>query len=224
MLENTHKEILLIDKSKGITSFDVIRELRNILGIKKMGHAGTLDPLATGLLIVGVEGGTKKMEEYLGLDKVYEAEVLIGEKRTTGDMEGEVIDKKDVSCEYVEEKIESVLSSLVGEVELSVPIYSAIKVDGKPLYWYARNNKEVEVPKKIMRILDISYGGITKHERGCVITFSIHVGSGAYIRSIAEEIGERLGLPAVLFGLRRTRIGDFDIKDASTLEELKKAL
>ena len=123
------ENILLIDKPKGITSFDVIRELRKKLGIKKMGHAGTLDPLATGLMIIGIGDGTKLLKDYFGLPKTYRTEILIGKQTTTGDLEGEVV--KETTVHKIDmKKIERILKEITGTIELPVPLYSAVKVDG----------------------------------------------------------------------------------------------
>jgi len=199
--------IILADKPKGITSFDVIRRLRRELGIKKMGHAGTLDPLASGLMIIATEKDTKKLYEYLKLPKTYEVEILIGESRTTGDMEGEIIEKRQVG---VLENVEEVLEALIGEIKLAVPKYSAIKVGGQALYKKARKGEIFEAPVKMMVVNSIQLDNVD----GTVLHVTISVESGAYIRSIAEEIGRRLGYPAVVKELRRTVIGEFSVLDA----------
>ncbi len=136
-------DILLIDKPTGITSFDVIRRLRmqykaQGLMAPKMGHAGTLDPLASGLMIIGVGTGTKKLQNYLKLPKVYEASILVGETRTTGDMEGEIVSEKEVKEPIPQEKIQETLAHMIGHLELPVSAYSAIKKDGVPMYKRAR--------------------------------------------------------------------------------------
>lgn len=205
---------MLIDKPVGITSFDCIRRLRKKLGKVKMGHAGTLDPLASGLMLIGIGEGTKQLQSLLGKDKTYVADVVLGEKSTTGDSEGEIIEKKEVG-NIDETEIRSVLASLVGEIELPVPAFSAIKRKGKPLYKYAREGRldEVEIPIKKMRIDRIDL----KEIDGNILVVEMDVGSGTYVRSIAEEIGRRLSLPARLNKLRRTRIGEFRVEDAELL-------
>ncbi len=221
-------EILLIDKPAGITSFDVIRQLRRKTGIKKFGHAGTLDPMATGLMILGVEKGTKRLTELIKLDKEYIAEVRLGEKRSTGDLEGEVIES--VSTVTVsQERIADAVSSLVGTQTLPVSAYSAIKKDGKPMYKRAREAAKIgelldDVPVRNMEVheaelLAIADVAMNDQER-VVITARFFVGSGTYIRSLAEELGNRLGFPATLQALRRTKVGEFDIKDALKLEDI----
>lgn len=218
------EHILLIDKPKGITSFDVIRRLRKSLGIKKMGHSGTLDPLASGLMIIGVEAGTKKLSEYLKLNKVYVAEIRIGEKRTTGDLEGEIIEEKNVDS-LDSEVVKRALEGMQGTLALPVSAYSAIKKNGVPLYKRARKAEktggqmsEDELPIRTMQVFESELQGVECGENRCVLTVRFFVSSGTYIRSLAEELGKRLGYPATLQNLRRTEIGDFDIKDAQTLE------
>jgi tRNA pseudouridine55 synthase len=215
-------EILLIDKPHGITSFDVIRRLRRILNIKKIGHAGTLDPLATGLMIIGVGAGTKKLTELVKLDKEYIAEIQIGESRTTGDLEGEIVESMAVEGLELEE-VEKALASMVGVLKLPVSAYSAIKVDGVPMYKRARNAEKTgevvtEVPMRQMRVDEAVCVSYKIHRQLAVATVRFSVGSGTYIRSLAEELGRRLGYPATLQNLRRTKVGEFDIKDAKTLE------
>jgi len=215
-IKETSDNLLLIDKPKGITSFDVIRRLRKKLGIRKMGHAGTLDPLATGLLLIGVEGGTKKLKDLIGLPKVYEAEILLGKKTTTGDLEGEVIESKEVE-DLNEEGVARVLEEMIGDLQLPVPIYSAIKKEGKPLYKYARKGEEVEIPIKTMKIYTMELLDTFSMDDMYVLSVRMEVGSGTYVRSVAEEIGSRLGFPATVKELRRTKVGEFDIKDAEKI-------
>lgn len=215
-------DIILIDKPKGITSFDVIRRLRKELNIKKMGHAGTLDPLATGLMIIGVQTGTKKLNDYIKLPKEYLAEIRLGEKRITGDLEGEIIEEKEVTS-VDDMEIRNHLKEMVGILRLPVSAYSAIKKDGVPFYKRARqaekSGKEViEVPVRDMEILEAELQNISCGDGRCVLTIQFYVGSGTYIRSLAEELGNRLGYPATLQNLRRTKVGDFNIKNARTLE------
>lgn len=211
------EDILLIDKPKGITSFDVIRKLRKELHGTKMGHAGTLDPLASGLLLVATGKNTKKLNHFLKLPKTYDVEILVGESRTTGDMEGEVIEKSEVD-ELSEKEVLGVFEGMIGTVSLQVPRYSAIKVGGEPLYKKARRGDEFEPPVKDMIITDIRLLGLKKEDDYYVVSASMDVGSGAYVRSIAEEVGRRLGYPAVVKELRRTVIGDFVIENARTLD------
>lgn len=208
--------ILLVDKPVGITSFDVIRKLRKELDIRKMGHAGTLDPLASGLLIIATETDTKKLDQFLKLPKTYEVAVRVGEKRSTGDLEGEVLEKVEVS-DIDEEKVREVLSGFEKVHTLTVPMYSAIKVDGKPLYWYARNGVEVEVPQKDMEVTGVKLLSIERGDEFITINLELAVTSGTYIRALAEKFGELLGYPATTAALRRTIIGGYKVEDAKKI-------
>lgn len=221
-------ELILIDKPKGITSFDVIRRLRRLMNIKKMGHAGTLDPLATGLMIIGVGSGTKRLTGLVKLDKVYIAEILLGERRSTGDMEGEVLEERPVSepVEILQSKISTALTDLVGETELPVSAYSAIKVDGVPMYKRARKAEKTgdvvaEVPMRTMRVYETELFKFEIKGDRAVATVRFKVGSGTYIRSLAEEIGRQVGYPATLQNLRRIKVGEFDIEMAQQIEDFQ---
>jgi len=210
-------KIFLINKPKGITSFDVIRKLRKKLGIRKIGHAGTLDPLATGLLIIGVEEGTKKLKDLIGFSKQYEVEILLGLKTDTGDIEGRIIDqKKIVSIDQGD--IVGVLGKMVGKLKLPVPVYSAIKRGGEPLYKKARRGEKVDVPIKDMEIYNIVLRGHRPHGDGYILEVTIDVSSGTYVRSVAEEIGKRLNVPATVKELRRTKVGEYSIENAESIE------
>lgn len=226
MFDMPDSELLLIDKPLGITSFDVIRRLRRILNIKKMGHAGTLDPLATGLMIIGVGAGTKKLTGLVKLDKEYIAEVRIGESRSTGDLEGEVLEEKIVKG-LTREMVEIVLATMVGTLTLPVSAYSAIKIDGLEMYKRARRAEKsgevvTEVPIREMRVdaAELLQFKISGNQAVATVRFS--VGSGTYIRSLAEELGRLLEYPATLQALRRTKVGEFSIEDALTFDELAK--
>lgn len=210
--------ILLIDKPKGITSFDVIRRLRRKLGERKMGHAGTLDPLASGLMIVAVGDKTKELSQYIKFPKEYIAEILVGESRTTGDMEGEVLEEKEVKkLDLDKGKIKKILREMGGEIELPVPVYSAIKEKGERLYKKARKGEEVIPPKKKMRVIKAELEGCKRAGKHLILTVVFEVGSGTYIRSLAEEVGRRLGYPATIKELRRTKIGGFRVEDAEKI-------
>lgn len=209
-------DIILIDKPKGMSSFDVIRVLRKKLGIKKMGHSGTLDPLATGLLIIGMGNGTKKLKQYIGLDKTYVMEVLLGRKTETGDLEGKVVEEKQV-YEISKDKVKKVLKSMQGEVELFVPIYSAVKHKGRPLYKYARAGLQVRPAKRKTKIYYLKFLGLNKKKNYYILKAEMKCSKGTYARSVAEEIGSRLNLPATLQNLRRIKIGEFSISKAQKI-------
>ncbi|NQU83354.1 MAG: tRNA pseudouridine(55) synthase TruB [Parcubacteria group bacterium] len=209
------EEIIYIDKPKGITSFDVIRILRKKLGIRKMGHGGTLDPAASGLLIIGINKGTKKLNDFLHFKKTYVMDILLGVKTDTGDMEGKVIEEKKVK-EIDLKIIKKVLKDMEGEIEMEAPIYSAIKLKGKPLYKYAREGKEVKPP---IRKVEIYYLKLLDYKKD-TLRVEMECEKGTYARSVGEEIGKRLEYPATLKDLRRTKIGDIKVEDAKKLEEI----
>jgi len=206
--------IILIDKPSGITSFDVIRKLRRVIGVRKMGHAGTLDPLATGLLIIGVGTATKELTALVGLPKTYEAEILLGSRTDTSDVDGKVLETSPVPI-FSQIDIEKVIGGMKGEIDLPVSLYSAIKKDGKPLYKYAREGESVEAPIRKMIVRDARF---VSYENNIVRTV-FDVSSGTYVRSLAEELARRLGTIGTIQNLRRISIGDYDVKDAKKLED-----
>jgi len=211
----TDGKILLIDKPKGMTSFDVIRDLRKKLGVKKMGHAGTLDPAATGLMIIAVGATTKELEKYVGLPKTYVMDILLGVKTDSGDLDGEIVETiHELSLPNVD-MVKQVLKELIGEIELQVPIYSAIKVRGKKLYEYARKGEEVDVPTRVFKIFDLKLLAIKDN----ILQVQMECAKGTYARAIGEEIGRRLGYPATLSDLRRTKIGEYKVNDAQKLSD-----
>jgi len=230
-----NQEFLLIDKPHGITSFDVIRRLRRMYsdthgGAKapKLGHAGTLDTLATGLMLLGVGQGTKKLGELIKLDKEYIAEVRFGETRTTGDLEGEIVDECVITdtIGQLEVKLAPVLQQFTGTQTLPVSAYSAIKVDGIPMYKRARKaeitgDTVINIPMRDMTVHAVELLGVTVGGDRAVATIRFEVASGTYIRSLAEELGRWIGYPATLQNLRRTSVGEFKIEDAHQLVERK---
>jgi len=213
------EDILFIDKPKGMSSFDVIRVLRKKLKIKKMGHAGTLDPQATGLLIIGVGKGTKKLKEFAQLSKTYLMEVLIGQRTETGDFEGKVVEEKEVKKVDIK-KVKKILKEMEGEIELQVPLYSAVKFKGKPLYKYAREGIKITSPKRRTKIFYLKLLGWKKKGKFFVLKIEMKCQKGTYARSVAEEIGRRLNFPATLKELRRLKIGNFDVSKAKKITEI----
>jgi len=211
--------MLLIDKPVGITSFDVIRHLKKSRPREKFGHAGTLDPRASGLLLILENTETKHAQEYIGLSKTYEVEALIGERRDTGDMEGVILEESPVTT-LSEPLVREVLSSLTGALKLPVPAYSAVKRGGVPLYKKARRGEDVTSPIKTMEIRSVTYTAMRHENDRVIISFTADVGSGTYIRSLVEELGRHLSLPATTYSLRRTRIGDFSIDNAQKLTKM----
>lgn len=213
---NSPASFLLIDKPSGPTSHDMVDFVRRLVGIKKVGHAGTLDPFATGLLILGIGRATKKLGEFVGLDKVYEATVRLGATSDTYDRTGKINVLKDKNI--TTEEIKSVLQKFTGQIEQIPPMFSAKKVAGKKLYELAR--KGIEIERKPINvtifentILDYQYPKLV---------LRISCSSGTYIRSLAHDIGKVLGTGAYLEELRRTNIGHFDVKNARKPDELSK--
>jgi tRNA pseudouridine55 synthase len=218
MEEKPFEKIILIDKPAGMSSFGVVarvrRKLRDELGKKtKVGHTGTLDPFATGLLIILAGKATKKSDEFLKKDKVYEATVKLGETSTTGDIEGE-IEKVSDKVPTLDD-IKKACDKLTGEIMQTVPAYSAVKINGERAYKLARKGKEVEMPtRKVtiyeLEILDYTYPNLK---------IRTHVSSGTYIRTLGEDIGKLLGTGAYLTALRRTKIANFSVEAALKLDE-----
>ena len=214
--------MLLINKEKGMSSFDVIRFLRKKLGVKKIGHAGTLDPLAEGLLIVLVgKEETKAAQDFQGLDKEYEAIARLGIKTDSGDLEGKELERQ-ICKEISKKQIEKALKELEGEHMWQVPIYSAVKVDGRPLYKYARENKAVKIPEKKMGIFQMELLRIENHDEYTDVHYRAKVSSGTYIRVVSEKLGELLGCPATTAHIKRTQIGDFSLSEALKLDDIVK--
>ncbi len=216
MTENTFEEgrVLLIDKPLDWTSFDVIRKIRNLIKIKKVGHAGTLDPLAKGLLIVCTGKFTKKINEYMSQEKEYTGTITLGAITPTYDLESEPREFKPID-EITEELIQETTKIFTGEILQTPPIHSAIKQKGKPVYLLARKGIDVVLePRKIT----ISKFEITSIEMP-VIYFKVVCTTGTYIRSLANDFGAALGCGGYLSKLRRTRIGNFKVEDAISIEE-----
>lgn len=206
--------ILLIDKPAGITSFDIIRQIRRQTGIRKIGHAGTLDPLATGLMIMLVGRATKLSDRYMKQDKRYVTRIHLGETSSTGDAEGSRVKVSEAQPSL--SQIEAAIASFQGEVSQTPPQYSAIKVGGVPAYRTARKGKTVEIPERKVQIYSID---LIKYEYP-LVEFAAHVSSGTYIRTLAEDIGSLLDTGAYVTGLRRESIAGYSIEDAATINEV----
>ena len=209
---------LNVYKPKGITSFDVIRQLRRILKIKQIGHTGTLDPLAEGVLPICI-GKTTKLIDYLQEDKGYIAEINFGWISNTYDTEGELVKTSDGAI--AKKQLEEILKSFEGETEQTPPIYSALKLNGKKLYEYARkgiSTNDIEIPKRRIKISQISLIDFDEKSRKAKII--VYCSKGTYIRSIINDIGEKSGLGAVMSGLVRIKSGKFTIEEATKLDEL----
>lgn len=207
--------ILLIDKPYRWTSFDVVNKLRYVLKIKKIGHAGTLDPLATGLLIVCVGKMTKRIDEFMGLEKEYTGTMVIGQTTPSHDLETEVSAPQDISA-ITHDMIVEASKNFIGEISQLPPMHSAIRVGGKRAYAFARKGNEVELKPRTVEVREFEITDVRLPE----VDFRIVCSKGTYIRSIARDMGTTLGVGAYLSALRRTRIGTFSIDDALTIEKV----
>ncbi len=210
---------LLIDKPAGMTSHDVIDQVRQITGERRVGHAGTLDPFATGLLIVAVgRDSTKKLSEYVGLDKEYEAVFVLGMRSETDDPEGPVA-PSETDRDITREEIETAMQKFIGQIEQVPPKYAAIKVGGRKLYQAARAGQEIERKPRSVKIDEFEL--LDTSEDNHKLTVRIKCGSGTYIRALARDLGDELGVGGYVEQLRRTKIGEYKIENAKTLEQIK---
>lgn len=212
-------QIILIDKPAGISSFGVVAKVRGRLKAElgrkvKVGHTGTLDPFATGLLILLTGQMTKKSSEFLKLDKEYIAELKLGYVSSTGDPEGEITEVISSKHSYSSlEKVTSVINSFVGEIDQTPPKFSAIKINGERAYKLARKGQDFEIPSRKVTIYNIEILDYHYPE----LKIKVHCSSGTYIRTLAEDIGKKLGTGAYLTALRRTKIGKYSVRNASVL-------
>lgn len=212
-------EILLIDKPDNMSSFGVVARVRRKLSERaghkiKVGHTGTLDPFATGLLVLLIGKGTKRANEFLKLDKEYLATVHLGATSTTGDPEGEIT-KQPISNIPNLDTVTSVVNSFVGEIEQTVPQFSAVKINGQRAYKLARSGKPIEMPRRTVTIYELEILDYAWPE----LKIRCKVSSGTYIRTLGEDIGQKLGTGAYLTALRRTKVGEFLIEDATKLDD-----
>lgn len=214
--------IILINKEKGCTSHDVVYKVKKLTK-SKVGHTGTLDPNATGVLPLLIGEATKISKYLINHDKEYEVVLELGKKTSTADVEGEVIEEKEVPAEILAAKyVRKILKTFIGKQEQTPPIYSAIKVNGKKLYEYARKGQEVKLEPRQIEIYDIELLNINKTEKQ--INFRVQCSKGTYIRSLCEDIAEKLGTVGFMKELKRTVVGDFKIENAITLEELREKI
>lgn len=210
--------IIVINKPKGCTSHDIVYKVKKILK-EKVGHTGTLDPNATGVLPLLIGEGTKLSKYLIEHDKIYTATIFLGKETTTLDIEGKVIKEKKVDLKKLtEENLKRVLSEFIGKQEQIPPIYSAIKVNGKKLYDYARNGQEIEIKPRAIEIYDIKLENID----GNKITYTVKCSKGTYIRTLCKDIAEKLETVGYMENLQRKEVGKFNIKDAITIDELEK--
>jgi tRNA pseudouridine55 synthase len=219
MSTNSFLNILLIDKEVGWTSNDVVRKLKGMLNrdeVKKIGHAGTLDPFATGLLLIMLNEGTKKFDHLQTLKKEYIAEIEFGKVTDTYDVTGEVVEEYKREIILEKEKLENILQEkFSGKISQLPPKYSALKVAGKRAYDLARQGKEVNLEPRVVEI----YKSEILHIEKNVLLLRVVVSSGTYIRSLAHDLGRELGVGAYCKSLRRTKIGEYDVQDARKINQ-----
>ena len=208
--------ILVVNKPSDCTSHDVVSKIRRTYNIKKVGHTGTLDPLATGVLPILIGKGTKLSKYLINHDKEYISTIKLGIKTDTGDLEGKIIETKKI-LNVSKEEIEVVLNSFVGKSIQTPPIYSAIKINGKKLYEYARSGQEVEIPKRNIEIYKIELLEKTLDE----IKFKVMCSKGTYIRSLCEDIAQKLNNIGTMSQLQRTMCGRFKLSDSINMNELQ---
>ena len=208
--------VLNIRKEKGYTSFDVVAKLRGILHMKKIGHTGTLDPDATGVLPVCLGKATKLCDLLTDKNKTYEAVLLLGKTTDTQDITGEVLEEKSTEA-LTEEKVREAIEGFIGDYEQIPPMYSALKVNGKKLYELAREGKVIERKARPVKILDIQILEIDLPK----VRMEVSCSKGTYIRTLCHDIGEKLGCGGCMESLIRTRVSTFRIEDAKTLDEIE---
>lgn len=216
MSQSDYEGVLLVDKPSGITSHDVVDRVRRKLRMKRVGHAGTLDPMATGLVIILVGKATKLSQYLIGLDKVYEGTIEFGRSTNTHDAEGETLEERPVPPLTLEEMAEAV-RAFVGDQYQTPPMFSAKKIEGVPLYKLARKGKEVEREPRFIRI---SRFDIDRWESPD-LDFTLACSKGTYVRTVAHDLGNKLGCGAFLKGLRRVEIDRFQIEDSLELVEFE---
>lgn len=211
--------IIIINKHKGCTSHDIVYKVKKMFN-EKVGHTGTLDPMATGVLPLLIGKGTQCSKYLINHDKIYNVTLQLGEKTDTADSEGKVIETKEVKEKTLKkENIEKILEKFKGKQEQIPPIYSAIKVNGKKLYEYARKGQEVEIKPRKIEIYNIELLNINEKQKQ--IEFQVSCSKGTYIRSLCEDIAQRLGTVGYMLELKRIQVGNFNIKEAITIEQLE---
>lgn len=212
--------ILIINKPTGYTSRDVVNRVSKILNIKKIGHTGTLDPMATGVLVLCIGKATKLVEILTAAEKEYIAEVTLGINTDTLDSMGNILEERNVHID--KEQIIRALNSMSGFYEQEVPIYSAVKINGKKMYEYARENKKIDLPKRIVEINKIELLGDIKYENNkTIFKFKCLVSKGTYIRSLIRDIALKLNTIGIMSNLNRTKQGSFDLNNSYNLDDIE---
>lgn len=208
--------VICVNKPLGISSNKFIQKIKREIGAKKIGHAGTLDPMATGVLVIGINSGTKKLASLVLDTKIYIFKIKLGAHTDTYDLEGEVVEIKEVK-ELSNNTILKVIKSFLGKQLQKPPIFSAIKINGKKLYQYARNSEEVEIKDREIEIYDINFLSYSNHE----IEIECHVSKGTYVRSLAVDIARALGELGHVSCLKRVASGTFNIEDCKEIKDIK---
>lgn len=209
--------IIIINKPKGCTSHDIVYKVKKITN-SKVGHTGTLDPMATGVLPLLIGKGTLCSKYLINHDKIYQAKIQLGQKTDTADAEGEVVEEQKVG-DLSQENVKQILNTFIGKQEQVPPMYSAIKVNGKKLYEYARKGQTVEIQPRQIEIYDIKLMKLNKGNNQ--LQFQVSCSKGTYIRSLCEDIAKRLGTVGYMCELNRVQVGDFNINNSVTVEELQ---
>lgn len=207
--------LVVVDKAGGMTSHDVVSRVRRLAGTRKVGHAGTLDPMATGVLVLGVDRATRLLGHLMLTEKSYDATIRLGETTTTDDAEGETLTTADVG-EIDEASVRATLATFIGDIDQVPTAVSAIKVDGKRAYQRVRDGESVELEPRRVTVHDLVVHDVALPQ----VTVSIRCSSGTYIRAVARDTGAQLGVGGHLTALRRTSVGAFDLGRAHTLEQL----
>ena len=213
--------IIIINKNQGYTSHDIVHKIKKI-SKEKVGHTGTLDPMAQGVLPILIGKATQCSKYLINHDKIYKVKLKLGIKTDTADSEGNIIEKTEISPEILnEQKILQAINSMKGKQEQIPPIYSAIKVNGKKLYEYARKGQEVEIKPRQIEIYNIILNNIDKENK--IIEYTVNCSKGTYIRSLCEDIAKKLGTIGYMENLIRLKVGEFSIENSITLEEILNA-
>lgn len=207
-----------LNKPAGMTSHDAVNLMRKIFSTRKVGHAGTLDPAACGVLPIAINRATKFIEYLADCDKSYRAEILFGVATDSGDLDGKIISRAENFHMPTADELNAALKNFVGEIEQTPPKFSAIKIHGRKAYDLARKNFDFEMPRRLVKIFRLELVDLNKNSA----TIEIACGKGTYVRSLAIDIGKRLNLPATLKNLIRLRVGNFDLKNSLTFDEIKK--
>ena len=214
--------IIIINKPKGCTSHDIVYKIKKMLN-EKVGHTGTLDPMAEGVLPILVGKGTLASKYLINHDKKYIVELQLGTKTDTADSEGKIVEQQPINKEIITiENIEKILQTFIGKQEQIPPIYSAIKINGKKLYEYARKGQEVKLKPRQIEIYNIKLLNYSVEEKQ--IKFEVFCGKGTYIRSLCEDIAIKFGTVGYMKSLKRIQVGDFKIEDSITIEELNEII